>query len=116
MQTPPTSPPSELGAATLFSVDAERDFPWGPGENDNYGNVCIKCKCCFRGHKRAMRCRKCHEEAQARWNAMTLEEQQAHHAANMEAAARYFEENVKTVATEGVTESPTEAAQPSSQK
>ncbi len=25
---------------------------------------------------------------------MTLEEQQAHHAANMEAAARYFEENV----------------------
>ena len=40
-----------------------------------------------------MRCRKCHEEAQARWNAMTLEEQQAHHAANMEAAARYFKEN-----------------------
>ena len=84
-----------LPPVALFSVDAERDFPWGPGENDNYGNVCIKCKCCFRGHKRAMRCRKCHEEAQARWNSMTLEEQQAHHAANMEAAARYFEENDK---------------------
>ncbi len=83
-----------LPPVALFSVDAEKDFPWGPGDNDNYGNVCIKCKCCFRGHKRAMRCRKCREEAQARWNAMTLEEQQAHHAANMEAAARYFEENV----------------------
>jgi len=85
-----------LPPSALFSVDAERDFPWGPGDNDNYGNVCIKCKCCFRGHKRAMRCRKCHEESQARWNAMTLEEQQAHHTANMEAAARYFEENDPT--------------------
>jgi len=46
-----------------------------------------------------MRCRKCHEEAQARWNAMTLEEQQAHHAANMEAAERYFAENAAGQAT-----------------
>lgn len=93
MNPEPTTSAPKVGTSAMFSVDAERDFPWGTGDNDNYGNVCIKCKCCFRGHKRAMRCRKCHEEAQARWNAMTLKEQQAHHAANMEAAARYFEEN-----------------------
>ncbi len=74
----------------LFAISAEHDFPWGTGDNDNYGNVCIKCNHAFRGHKRAMRCRKCHEETQARWNAMTLEEQQAHHAANMAIATRLF--------------------------
>jgi len=93
-------PYEPLHPLALFSVDAERDFPWLPGENDNYGNICIKCKCCFRGDRRAMRCRKCREEAQARWNSMTLEEQQAHHAANMEAAERYFEENIKMQTTE----------------
>lgn len=82
-----------LPPLALFSASPEHDFPLGEGENDNYGNQCMKCGHQFRGHKRALVCRKCHEAGLAEWKALTPEEQQARHTASMEAAARYFDEN-----------------------
>lgn len=71
MGIPPTSagkmkvhedPHPKLADLALFP--SERDFPWGSGENDNYWNFCLWCEQPFRGHKRALMCRKCKEGAE----------------------------------------------------
>ena len=49
-------------------------------ENGNYFCKCLECGCDFIGHKRRHACRKCHYEAQAQYDAMSTEEQQAHDA------------------------------------
>lgn len=57
------------------------DWPEDSGhENGNYYNKCLACDFDFVGHKHRHICRKCHYEAKARYEAMTLEERDAHDA------------------------------------
>lgn len=58
-------------------MNTERDYPLGPGDNDNYGNLCIRCDLPFRGKHT---CRECSEEL----DAMTPEEQDAVYKAKLD--------------------------------
>jgi len=80
MQTEPIIP--------LFS-DSPHDWPDNGGESEGYQNECLQCKTVFMGHKEAFICKKCYEENQARWNAMTPKEQAEHWNKVVEAMKEY---------------------------
>jgi len=74
-QQPDTDQPANaVDSGALFAVCHARDWPWGEGENDNYGCVCVVCDQIYRGHKHSHICRRCHEKGEREWNAMTEEE------------------------------------------
>lgn len=47
-----------------------------PHENGSYQRECIPCKQTFYGHKRRHICKQCYDEAKAKWDAMSPEEQE----------------------------------------
>ena len=59
-------------------TDDASDWPEDYGqENGNYFQKCLHCENNFIGHKRRLVCRKCDEIRQAKWKAMSQNEQQA---------------------------------------
>jgi hypothetical protein len=75
-----------------FFETTEYDYLWGSGDNDNYINRCVNCDHTFRGHKRALSCRKCHEESKNKWNSLTEEQRNLQLKSKMEAAAKFFKD------------------------
>lgn len=54
------------------------DWPEDAEDSDNgcYGHLCVSCHTSFIGHKRRPpQCRVCADEAKAKWDAMTPEQQ-----------------------------------------
>lgn len=68
-------------AELLQAVDGgiqARDYPEDAShENGNYQNICCHCDQPFIGHKRRVSCRKCRDEGEAAWNALTDDERAA---------------------------------------
>lgn len=61
----------------LDNANTARDWPEDFGlENGNYSCRCLCCRELFTGHKHRMQCRKCTTMHEARWNALTPEEQE----------------------------------------
>jgi len=77
METPThTAPP--VARPSWFKGDAGCDWHEDAGhENGSYYCKCLSCDADFIGHKRRHICRKCHYEAKAQYDALTLEERAA---------------------------------------
>lgn len=101
MKTPPTPPLAAVDQPRLvrphwFKGAPECDWPEDSDhENGNYFNKCVSCEADFIGHKRRHVCRRCHYEAKARYEAMTLEEREAHDAKAAKAIQDFWT-NVKS--------------------
>jgi len=62
----------------VTSSPSSRDWPpLGVDDNDGYTNTCVECGETFVGHKHHWVCRLCHDEAAARWDALTPEQRDA---------------------------------------
>jgi hypothetical protein len=50
--------------------------PLGIDDNDGYQNRCVSCKELFWGHKHNVQCKKCHNDAKAKYDALTEQEKE----------------------------------------
>ena len=80
----------------LLPIGSDRDWveDW-EHENGTYGNKCCRCGKTFVGYKRRVVCKKCHDEEEAAYNAMTPEQRKAHDEANEQAIRDFFNQKIK---------------------